>query len=354
MTDYENWRATVTLGEPAWMPYNIGLTRSSWANFGAEQEKVVLSHPETWPHYQEGQYERMLEGPWSIKEDPTRDFVDQWGCVWRTTQYGFVGTIVEHPLSSEEALRTFTPPPAETYNGGQTPADFERAAAHLARMKRDGGRPMGGLDHGYFLLRLEYLRGFENLMCDLIEPSDDFMRLYNTVHALNRAAVQHWIDAGAELISLPEDLGGQDRSLIGPTYFRRWALPCYKELHEMVHQAGGLTYFHCDGNIMDISDQILEIEPDVFNPQDRANGIDALAETFKGRMCLALDFDRQHALPFGSPQDIADLLEYEVRTLGSANGGLMVQVEIRGDVPPDNLDAVAASLERLKTFWFED
>jgi uroporphyrinogen decarboxylase len=277
--------------------------------------------------------------------------VDDWGCVWRTTQYGFVGTIVEHPLATDAALASFAPPPADTYNGGQTAVDFGRAAAHFARVKEQGGLARGGLDHGFFMLRLEYLRGFENLMCDLIQPTDEFRQLHRTVHELNVAAVRNWLAAGADIVGLPEDLGGQDRSLIGPKYFREWALPCYVELHRMAQEQGALTYFHCDGNVMDIADQILEINPTIFNPQDLANGIENLRDTFKGRITLDLDFDRQHALPFGTPQEIRELVEYEVRTLGAPEGGLMIKVEIRGDVPPDNLDAVASALEEYSTFW---
>lgn len=306
---------------------------------------MILNHPKTWPNYRAGGFAKILAQPWSVKEDPTRDFVDQWGCVWRTTRYGYVGTIVEHPLASSEALAAFEPPPAETYNGGQTPVDFDAVAARFRDHREKGVLTRAGLDHGFFLLRLEYLRGFENLMCDLVDPSEDFVRLHRVVRDLNRGAVQRWIDAGTDVVYLPEDLGGQDRSLIGPTFFRKWALPHYRELHRMVQGAGSVSYFHCDGNVMDIADQVLEIAPTVFNPQDRANGIEALRDTFKGRLCLDLDFDRQFALPFGSPQEIRELVEYEIGMLGAPEGGLMIKVEIRGDVPPENLDAVVSALE---------
>lgn len=351
MTNSENWRAAAERTGPERMPYGLSLTKASWERYGAEQEKVILAHPQTWPNWEPGTWRKIQEGPWSYKEDPKRDFVDDWGCVWRTTQYGYVGTIVEHPLADADTLRDFVAPPEDTYNGGQTSADFQRAAANFARAREHGGIARGGLDHGFFMLRLEYLRGFENLMCDLIEPSDEFRRLHRRVHELNMAAVRNWLAAGAEVVGLPEDLGGQDRSLIGPKYFRQWVLPCYLELHRLAQDRGAMTYFHCDGNIMDIADQILEINPTIFNPQDVANGIENLRDTFKGKITLDLDFDRQFALPFGSPQDIRELIEYEVRTLGAPEGGLMIKAEIRGDVPPDNLEATVSALEEFSTFW---
>ena len=353
MTDYENWRETVTFGNPKWMPYGLHIHKGSWHEFGDDLEKVVLAHPKTWPDYRAGDYNAILEEAWDRKETPEKDYVDSWGCTWKTTQYGFVGTIQNHPLADDDAIASFDPPPAETYNGGQDPVDFTQAAGWMEDARAVGHRPRGSLDHGYFLLRLEYLIGFENLMCNLVDPSDDFRKLFDTVHQLNKTAVLNWINAGAETLGLPEDLGAQDRSLIGPKYFRQWALPCYKELHGTAQDAGLLTYFHCDGNIMDIADQILEIAPSVFNPQDMANGVDNLADAFKGKLCFDLDFDRQNTMPFGTPKECEELIEYEVKTLGSKNGGLMMKFELRKDVPPANIDAIAATCERLTTYWFE-
>jgi len=351
MTDYENWRETVLFGNPKWLPCTLQIHKGSWHEYGEELEKVILAHPETWPDYRKDDYRKELEKPWGKKETPEKDYVDSWGCVWQTSQYGYVGTIRTHPLDSDEALALFEPPPAETYNGGQDPVDFNEARGWIEKARTEGRRPRGSLDHGFFLLRLEYLIGFENLMCNLVDPSDDFRRLFDTVHRLNMAAARNWIDTGAETLGFPEDLGAQDRSLIGPKYFREWALPCYKELHGTVQDAGLLTYFHCDGNIMDIADQIIEISPSVFNPQDMANGVENLAEVFKGKLCLDLDFDRQNTMPFGTPKDCEELIEHEIKTLGSKNGGLMMKFELRKDVPPANIDAIAGACEKLKTYW---
>ena len=353
MTGYENWRETVLFGNPKWIPCTLQMHKGCWHEHGEELEKVVLAHPETWPDYKQGDYKAELEKPWHKKETPERDYVDSWGCVWKTSQYGYVGTIRVHPLDSDKALASFEPPPAETYNGGQAPMDFSKAREWLEKAKAEGRRPRGALDHGYFLLRLEYLVGFENLMCNLVDPSDDFRKLFDTVHELNKAAVLNWINIGAETLGLPEDLGAQDRSMIGPKYFREWALRCYKELHGTAQDAGLLTYFHCDGNIMDIADQIVEISPNVFNPQDMANGVENLAEAFKGKLCLDLDFDRQNTMPFGTPKECGELIEHEIKTLGSKNGGLMMKFELRKDVPPCNIDAIARACERLKTYWFQ-
>lgn len=348
----ENWLRTVRMTGPERMPYGIHLSGASWAALGEKLEQVVLRHPKTWPNFRKGSVD-WSRPRYDPIEDPSQDFVDAWGSVWRTTKAGFTGVVVEPVLADVAKLDSLTPPEAATYNGGIRPVDWDDARRRMAEVKRRGGLASGGLNHGYYMLRLEYLRGFDNLMCDLAMDTPQIRRLAEMVHELNKTAVRNWIDAGAEVIYLPEDLGSQRHSMLGPRLFRKWVTPYHKELHDMAHAAGRLTHFHCDGAIMDVADEICRIGPDVFNPQDRANGVAELARAFKGRLCILLDFDRQYAIPFGTRGQIEELIEMEVRTLGSPEGGLMFSVEIRGEVPPENIDAIADALETWSTYWFE-
>ncbi|MCX7015440.1 MAG: hypothetical protein NTW86_23285 [Candidatus Sumerlaeota bacterium] len=347
----DNWLRTVRRTNPRWMPYSIHLTIPLWRRLGAELEKVVLRHPKTWPHHKPGQWKRIREKI-PAHQVPDRDFVDAWGSVWRTNVAGQTGAVVKPALADLSILDSYTPPDPETYNGGWEKVDWKKIAENMARAKANGALAQTGLGHGYYFLRLEYLRGFENLMCDMVEDTPEFRRVVEMVHGLNKTAARHAIDAGAEVIGLPEDLGSQKGSLCGPRMFRKWVTPYQKELHDMARNAGCLTTFHCDGAIMDVADQILEIHPDVFNPQDMANGVENLREAFKDRICINLDFDRQGALPHGTPKGIRELVEYEARTLGSRTGGLMMTAGVWGDVPPDNVDALVGALEEFSTFWF--
>lgn len=352
LTDKENWLRTVKMTNPQYMPYRIGITQSTWSALGAELEQVLLQHPQTWPNFKKGSYDWKRQKP-NPRQDPEHDYVDAWGSVWRTTVAGNTGTVIKPALSDLSILDSYKPPQPETYCGGFHSVDWAIESKRLIKAKAEGNIAKGNLTHGFYLLRLEYLRGFENLMYDFIEEPPEFLRLVDIVQKLNKTAVQNWINAGAEVIGLPEDLGSQRGSLIGPKLFHKWVFPHYKDLYQMVHDAGCLIKFHCDGNIMDISDDICILRPDVFNLQDMVNGIENITKTFKGRCCIDLDFDRQSTLPFGTPNEIHELLEYEIKTLGSSNGGLMIHVEVRGPIPPENIDALTTSLEQLSTYWFE-
>ena len=91
----------------------------------------------------------------------------------------------------------------------------------------------------------------------------------------------------------------------------------------------------------------------IINLQDLAHGIDNIARELKGRVCIDLDIDRQSTVPFGSRQEILDLIEQEIRVLGSPQGGLTMVIGIYPPTPPENVAAVLTALERYQRFYWE-
>jgi uroporphyrinogen-III decarboxylase len=205
--------------------------------------------------------------------------------------------------------------------------------------------------HGFFLMRLYYLRGFENLMLDIASEEPKLDALIRMVHGYNRARVEKWLSLGVEYFEFAEDLGTQTASLISPAAFARYVEPRYRELFSMCHAKGALTWLHSDGHILEIADQLIAAGADVLNPQDLCNGIDELARIMKGRVCIDLDIDRQKVVPFGTRAEIRELIEEEVRKLGSAEGGLKFTVGFYPPTPPANIDAVLSALEEFRCFF---
>lgn len=104
---------------------------------------------------------------------------------------------------------------------------------------------------------------------------------------------------------------------------------------------------HTDGHIWEIIPDLIECGVNVVNPQVRANGLENLARVCKGKVCVNLDLDRQ-MFPFGTPADIDAHVREAVETLGSPEGGLWLQAEIGPDVPLENVEAIAAALEKYR------
>jgi len=347
LTDRENYLRCARFEGPEWIPSAIHISAGSWYEYGEEMEEVVLRHPGTWPGYTKGDGPRTAE---KSRTDEHEHFTDSWGCTWEQALDGLEGIVKDPPLADWSAMDGFTPPDPATH-GARHPHDWEAALGGIARAKAEGRLATGGLEHGHFLMRLYYLRGFENLMMDIATDEPRLHELVAMVEGFSAEFVRRYVEAGVDVMGFPEDLGTQTSSIISPAMFAKWVTPSYSRLMKPCRDAGILVHMHTDGYVMNIMDELLGAGVDIINPQDLVNGIDALEREVKGRACIRLDIDRQSVMPFGEPSGVRELVEEEVRKLGGAEGGLMLLAGIYPPTPPRNVDALASAFEEFRTWW---
>ncbi|HRU06682.1 MAG TPA: uroporphyrinogen decarboxylase family protein [Candidatus Brocadiia bacterium] len=333
------------------MPCYLSLSMSAWDSLREELEEVVLRHPVLFPGYQKGKHDfaNLRFAPDRVKGSRFRD---TWGCVWEANVNGMMGVVVEHPLDDWGKMSEWQAPDALT-TGEKGPVDWEAIRAKFGRKLGLGALRRGATTHGFFLLRLSYLRGFENLMLDLATEAPELAELIRVVDHYNSVWVRQYLDIGIDVMEFAEDLGTQTSSIISPAMFRKWVMPSYKLLMKPCREQGALVYLHSDGYILDLMDCLEECGVDIVNPQDLVNGIDNIARVCKGRFSVRLDVDRQRIVPFGTRQEIRELIEEEVRKLGSRRGGLELVCGIYPPTPPENVDAVCCAMEEFRTYWFD-
>jgi hypothetical protein len=349
LTERENYLRTARLEGGEWIPCSVGISSATWIAHREELEKVALRHPLFFPGFKPGPRPAREPKP---ERPAERKSTDAWGCVWDHAWEGIQGQVVEHPLADWGALADYRPPDPMTEGEGG-PANWEKARESVARAAAEGRLTMGHLPHGFLLMRLWYLRGFEALMGDLVEAPPELPRLIELVADYARGMVAQWLSMKVDAVFFPEDLGMQTASILSPALFRRWILPSYRELMGPCREAGCEVYLHSDGYIMELVDDLLGAGVTIINPQDLCNGIEALAAEVKGRACIALDVDRQTILPFGTRREIRELIREEVMKLGSPRGGLMLVAGIYPPTPPENVDALYCAMEEFRTYWWD-
>ncbi|NPV48621.1 MAG: hypothetical protein HPY69_16900 [Armatimonadetes bacterium] len=351
LTERENYVRNVRMTGPEWMPCTVAISGASWNQWRNEMEDVAARHPLFFPGFQKGQRDWDAWDPGPAHRAGER-YTDAWGCVWYTDIDGLEGVVIEHPLADWDALATYRPPDASVQLDRST-VDWEQVRQRTLAAKAAGQLTAGSLAHGFLLMRMYYLRGFDNLMLDFATEDPRLDDLIALINEHNRIIVDQYVSMGVDMIDFPEDLGTQTASLISPKHFHRYIMPAYQSLMQPVRDAGIICGSHSDGCIMELIDDLLEAGLDIVNPQDLCNGIDNLAREVKGRVCIKLDVDRQTVVPFGSPDDIHDLIEEEVRKLGSPQGGLELVCGIYPPTPPENVDAVCSAMEEFRTYWFD-
>ncbi len=351
LSDRDNYLRTVSMTGGEWIPIRLVISGAEWDMWREELEDVVARHPTLFPGFKKGErdYDNWDFGRAYRKGE---DFTDNWQCVWHSEIDGIEGIVYGHPLADWSAFDDFQPPDPATQTARGT-IDWEATRNSLRERREKGLLTTGGVEHGFLFMRLYYLRGFENLMLDMATDEPRLHDLIEMVTDYNWGLVSRYLEAGIDVMNFGEDLGAQDASVMGPKQFNKWIAPAYKRLMGPCRDAGVHVYLHSDGYILDIMDEILACGVTIVNPQDLIHGIDNLAAELKGRVCIDLDVDRQSIVPFGTPQEIRDLIEEEVRKLGSPQGGLTMVCGIYPPTPPENVDALCSAFEEFRTYWWD-
>lgn len=330
---------------PESIPIAAGIPPLVWDYYDPEAiEDLLLGHPILFPGYERGSiYPDHIHIPPDMHHNES--YTDAWGCVWKTCYTGMAGTVVHHPLADWRTFEGFSPPDPEL-SDGKYPLEWLLIENNAREARKSGQFLTFWLPHGHTLLRLMDLRGFENLMIDLMDQHPDLPRLLKMVGGFNLALVRRYLDLLPDMIGLPEDLGMQQSSLISPTLFRNYIKPIYCDLMKPILDRNVLIHQHCDGYILDLVDDLIDCGCHIINLQDLVNGIENIKKSLKGRVAIDLDIDRQKVTVTGNARNIDDLIREAVEKLGSPAGGLSLCYSPWPPTPIENIRAVFDAMEK--------
>lgn len=334
---------------PAWIPIASGFGELVWNSYDPDAlEDLLRTHPILFPDYEPGAARALA----TRRTDLTAGapYIDGWGCVWITNYTGMVGQVTRRPLEDWAGLDSLVPPDPEV-SDGYLPVDWPALCTSVSEARGRGDVVILSLPHGHTFLRLQDLRGAQNLMLDMMDDEPRLRQLVAIVEGFNLQLVRRFLELRPDVIGIPEDLGAQKSLVISPQLFRQYIKPSYLRMTRVIKQQGVLVHLHSDGYIMEILDDLFDVGVDILNLQDLVNGIDDIARYVKGRVAIDLDIDRQNVTVHGSPQDIDDLIHESVAKLGSPLGGLSLTYQPWPPTPIENMRAVYDALEKYCTYY---
>jgi len=345
----DNILRAIRFEKPDCIPMQFHISSACWHHYpqGALEELMTL-HQLLFPGYKpSAEPVNPCYGPWECAEEP---YVDPWGCVWETTDNGIVGRVTRHPLEHWENFESYKAPDPKM-DFVWRPFEWEDVPQELGKAKEQGRLARGDLRHGHTFLLLSDIRGYENLLFDMVDEESRLYDLTRMVEDFNMAIVRHFVDNGAELMGYAEDLGMQVGPMLSPEHFRKYIKPSYQRLMTPAREAGCIVHMHSDGDIRELVDDLIDGGVEIVNLQDLVNGIDWIKEHLAGRVCIDLDIDRQKITRFGSPAQIDALIREEVEKLGSKEGGLMMVYGLYPGVPLNNVKALMDAMEKYAGYY---
>ena len=318
MTLNNRYRAML-FDTPGEIPVVIGFLPAVWMKYREQMHELTTSFPHLFSaaDRDKNDYDavtgKYVEG----------NHIDAWGCVWSNVIPGMTSIVTGHPLSRRSDIQLLEIP------------------------KEDEGLP-----HGFMFLRLADLRGFEEIMLDFAEEPPELQMLIDKVltYNLRQAALKlSGIKEKGQIIYFGDDLGMQHALPISPNLWRKYLIPCFKEIFKIFIDAGHYVYFHSDGHMIEIIPDLIDCGISVINPQSGANGIANIAAVCKGKVCVDIDLDRQ-LFPFASKLQLEEHVHEAVEKLYTPQGGLWIIAAIDQGVPFENIRTICELLTKYRHY----
>jgi uroporphyrinogen decarboxylase len=110
--------------------------------------------------------------------------------------------------------------------------------------------------------------------------------------------------------------------MISPQALRDHLFPHYRKIIEKCHDHGLIVFFHSDGDLMKIVEDLIALEIDVLHPIDpTCMDIFRVKREFGSRICIAGNVSNE-LLRQGKPNEVEKLIKDLIRELGPGGGYL--------------------------------
>lgn len=331
MNSRERVMAAIEFRNPDRIPLDVWILPAARDEYGERLEQVL------------SQKERdivAVAGPLDMGHDQRYyeigSFTDPWGSGWRNIQKGIIGEVKTPVFEEYDEIDTYQPP-TELFLC-EWEVEKKELEKKIAGYRNQGKFILGGWIS--LFERMQYLRGTENLYCDIALDEEEMHQMISYVMDFERTYIEKWLELDIDAIGFGDDWGSQISLLISPESWREIFKPLYKELIDKIKAAGKKVFFHSDGYIYDLYPEFIELGVDAINSQIWCMGVEKVAEKYAGKIAFWGEISRQTTLPNGTPEEIAECAEILKKYLQVNGGGLIGQSELNKDVPLENVEAL--------------
>lgn len=260
-----------------------------------------------------------------------------------------------HVPGSDEAYDHFTPPEfmrqADTLESFEkypmpdyeAPYRHEHLPLRVAEIKAKNLAVVAHMEMTLFEPAWQ-IRGFEELMMDFHDRPEFAECLLDRITAGSIFRARTYAQAGADIIRTGDDVGMEDRLMMSPALWRKFLKPRLAKVFRAAKQANPdvLIFYHSDGNVVDLIDDLIEIGMDVLNPvQPECMDVGALKTRFGRRLSFWGTIGLQRALPFGKPEDVQAEVRQRIEQAASGGGLVLAPTHVVApEVPLENLAAM--------------
>lgn len=271
--------------------------------------------------------------------------IDMWGVAHEPgSAAAFHMTYMHHPMDDFDS-----PEQIEAY---PFPVFRMDRLAHM-KQRADEIHAKGSAVIGYMQMTIWetawYMRGMENLFCDMMgdDPMAEILLDRVTETSLMRARA--FAEAGADAIFLGDDIGMQHTIMMSETLYDEWLKPRLKRIIDEIRRINPdvVVLYHSCGHVTELIPHLIEAGIDVLNPvQPECMDFRQIHDQYGDKLSFHGTIGTQSVMPFGTPEEVRRKV-FENLDIAGEHGGLFVGPThlLEPEVPLENLLAYIKACE---------
>jgi uroporphyrinogen decarboxylase len=156
-----------------------------------------------------------------------------------------------------------------------------------------------------------------------------------------------------DIIKIGDDLGTQESLLMSPDMYRRILKPIHADYIRFIRErTRAKVFFHTDGDVFPLIDDLVEIGIDILNPIQTSAGkmadLGALKARWGDRLTFCGGVDTHRILPAGTPEEVRSEVRRVIEILGPDGGYMVSSVHtVMDDVPAGNILAMVDAVDEF-------
>ena len=188
-----------------------------------------------------------------------------------------------------------------------------------------------------------YVRDMTQLMMDMTLEDEKaaFMLDKITEHACQR--VEGFARAGVDMVELGDDIGMQSSIMMSETMYREWLQPRLAKVIAVAKRVNPdiLIFYHTCGYVEPLINNLIEAGVEILNPvQPECMDFAEIHAKYGTRLSFNGTLGTQTTMPFGTPEDVRDVVSRNLELAGAAGGLLCCPTHLlEPEVPWANIEA---------------
>ena len=281
----------------------------------------------------------FLEKYYAHKDFKAGTNIDGWGVAHEPgSAAAYHMTYMHHPMEDFDSVEQILSYPFP---------EFDISAMPVARAQAEqlhaAGRPVMGAMQTTIWEKAWYMRGMENLMCDMYLESEMATVLLDKVTDIAVLRARAYAQAGADAIFLGDDVGMQHSIMMSVGLYEEWLMPRLKRVIDTAKAINPeiAVFYHSCGRVTELIPSLIKAGIDVLDPvQPETMDFRQLHELYGDKLSFHGTLGTQSVMPFGTPEEVRRTV-FENLDIAGEKGGLFVCPThlLEPEVPVENVIA---------------